>query len=433
MDPKYHRKHHHHHSHYTRFTLYGWVVCGLAALFYCYEYLLRIEPSVMMPQLMSYFHLKAAGLGFLISMYYYAYTPMQAVVGLTTDYFGPKRILTIAIAVCIVGVALFAFSSHITVAVSGRLLVGLGSSFAFVGVLKLAAMWLPHNRFAMFVGLTTALGMLGAMVGDVELTSLLGRITWRQLLNYSALFGVVFLPIFWLFVSERVDRTRERTGTPQSFRLLISEFLSLARSKQMWICGLIGCVMYLSLSAFAELWGIPFVNSLHFATHHFPADFNSLVFLGWLIGAPLNGWLSDKIKSRRAILINHSLISTILFSIVLYTPMTEFTLASCLFLFGLFSSGQVLVFVVARESTSLKSTATAIGFMNLLVMLGGMTVQPLVGLLLDWHWYGVMINNIRVYSMIDYNRALTIIPIALLVTSMMAFWLKETYGQGQDQ
>lgn len=386
----------------------------------------------MMPSLMHYFHLKAAGLGFLISMYYYAYTPMQAVVGVATDYFGPKRILMAAIVLCGIGVALFGISDHIAMAVTGRLLVGFGSAFAYVGVLKLAAMWLPHNRFAVFVGLTTALGMFGAMVGDIELANVLHYINWHRLLNYSAIFAFVLLPIFWLFVSERADRTGVRSGSRQSLAVLLAEFFDLARNKQMWICGAIGCVMYLSLSAFAEIWGIPFINVLKFKTWHVPADFNSLVFLGWLIGAPLNGWLSDRIRSRRAILINHSLIAAVFFSIVLYTPMTQGFLAVCLFLFGLFSSGQVLVFVVAREITTLKSTATAIGFMNFFVMVGGMTVQPLVGWLLDHYWSGVLSHGLRIYSVSDYERALTIIPVLLLISSFIAFFLKDTYGKVKD-
>lgn len=34
----------------------AWLVCALAAIFYCYEYLLRISPSVMSQQLMQAYH-----------------------------------------------------------------------------------------------------------------------------------------------------------------------------------------------------------------------------------------------------------------------------------------------------------------------------------------------------------------------------------------
>src|SRR3954470_19954672 len=77
-------------------ALYAWLVCGLGALFYCYEYFLRISPSVMTQDLMRVYHLDAAMLGNLAAFYYYAYTPMQLPVGVLMDRFGPRRLLVFA-------------------------------------------------------------------------------------------------------------------------------------------------------------------------------------------------------------------------------------------------------------------------------------------------------------------------------------------------
>jgi hypothetical protein len=53
----------------------GWFICGLGAIYYCYEYLLRVTPSVMEDPLRAHFHLTATGFGFLSAFYYYAYVP----------------------------------------------------------------------------------------------------------------------------------------------------------------------------------------------------------------------------------------------------------------------------------------------------------------------------------------------------------------------
>ena len=37
----------------TRSSLFAWAMCGFGALFYCYEYFLRISPSVITPELME--------------------------------------------------------------------------------------------------------------------------------------------------------------------------------------------------------------------------------------------------------------------------------------------------------------------------------------------------------------------------------------------
>src|SRR5579884_3613957 len=77
-------------------VIYAWLVCCLGALFYCYEYFLRISPSVMTQDLMRVYHLDAAMLGNLAAFYYYAYTPMQLPVGVLMDRFGPRRLLVFA-------------------------------------------------------------------------------------------------------------------------------------------------------------------------------------------------------------------------------------------------------------------------------------------------------------------------------------------------
>ena len=86
----------------------GWFICALGALFYAYEYLLRIAPSAMEDALRLHFNLTATGFGFLSAVYYYAYVPMQLPVGILMDRYGPKRLLTFACFLCVIGTYMFA-------------------------------------------------------------------------------------------------------------------------------------------------------------------------------------------------------------------------------------------------------------------------------------------------------------------------------------
>lgn len=95
---------------------FGWFLCGLAALFYCYEYLLRIAPSVMSTELMQYYALNATAFGNLFAVYYYIYTPMQIPVGLMLDRFGARFLLTFATLICAMGTLFFASSTSLEVA-----------------------------------------------------------------------------------------------------------------------------------------------------------------------------------------------------------------------------------------------------------------------------------------------------------------------------
>lgn len=402
---------------------YGWVVCTFAALFYCYEFLLRIQPGVMVPQLMHNFQIDASGLGILSAMYYWAYTPLQAIVGLVTDYYGPRRVLIGAIFLCIVGSLFFGLTHNLYVAAFGRFLTGFGSAFAFIGVLKLASMWLPHNRFALFAGITTALGMLGAITGDIDMAWAVQNFGWERVVLASVLIGAILLPLFLLFVHERDDAGLDgnELNLHQTFRGL----LQVVRNRQVILSGVIGCMLYLSLSAFAVLWGVSFVRVATHLSLVQAAEINSMVFFGWLVGSPLHGWLTDRIQKRRPQLIASSFAAAIVISVVLIWPhMPESLLFILLFLFGLFSSVEVLCFAVARDVTKLQLVATAMAIVNCLIMLGGMLVQPLVGIFMDVFFPVVPGHE---YSLRGFQLTLIIVPVGMLLAGILACFMRETY------
>ncbi len=120
----------------------AFTMCVLAAVFYCYEYYLRVAPSVMGDELKLTFNLSEAAFGHLAACYYYAYTPMQIPVGMLLDRFGVRKILTIACLLCALGTYFFAATEIFSVAQISRFMIGFGSAFAYVGVLKISDVWL---------------------------------------------------------------------------------------------------------------------------------------------------------------------------------------------------------------------------------------------------------------------------------------------------
>ena len=373
--------------------------------------------------------LTATSFGVLVSMYYWAYTPMQAIVGVMTDRFGPKRILTVAIGLCALGVFIFGDTTSIYIAGLGRFMVGVGSAFAFVGVLKLAAMWLPERYFPVFTGITTSLGMLGALCGDIGMTSMVHSFGWHKVISVSVIAGVLLIPIFYLFVHEKI--VHEPVKRPNdSFKVFFKHFVTLLKNKDILIAGVIGCLMYMSLSTFGEMWGIPFIQrEMHGSGQHLAAStINAAVFFGWLVGAPLMGILSQKLRTRRKLLMYGSLAAAGVFgTILMYPNLTPIEFGALLSLFGICCSAQILCFVVGRDYVDVKLAATAAGVINMLIMASGMLLQPLISKMLDWAWSGQMAHGLRVYSVNDYRLALTSLPVALVISAILAYFMKESY------
>jgi sugar phosphate permease len=407
-------------------THLGWIICFLAAVFYCYEYLLRIAPSFMVLELMLAFKASATEFGILSAFFYFVYTPMQLVVGLLSDLYGPRRILTVAIITCTIGSYLFSIADILFVAAIGRGLIGFGSAFAFVSILKLASSWLPQRFFALFVGLATMLGMIGAIVQVTLFSSLVHSIGWKETINVGTIAGVILIPLMWLIIRDK-PITEHQTKIKPQYRETFTGFLNILKKPQMWLNGFIACVMYLSLSLFAELWGIPFLSNVYKLSAHDAALACTMVYLGWLVGSPLIGYISDITCLRRIPILLGCLLSAILISLVIYLPPMKIELLYLiLFLFGFFSSFEILCFAVSSENAPQHLVATASAFTNFLTMLGGFASQPLVGMILDATWSGQTLGVIKVYSAENYQLSFAILPIALLLGFILSFWLKET-------
>jgi len=408
----------------------GWIICSLAAIFYCYEYILRVAPSVMVPELMQTFHANATEFGILAAVFYFIYTPMQLIVGPLSDLYGPRRILTLAIITCAIGSYIFSIAHTLLIAAIGRTLIGFGSAFAFVCVLKLASNWLPQRFFAFFVGLATTLGMIGAIFQITILGSLVNDIGWKQTIHLGTIAGMVLVPIIWLVIRDKPESKllqKNIIKTKPPYRETFEGFIKILKSPQMWLNGIIGCLMYVSLSGFAESWGTRALTIIYNLT---PSDSRlacPMVFLGWLIGGPLIGYISDITRSRKTPIFIGCFFSTILISLIIYLPHNNIKLLFfLLFLFGIFSSFEILCFAVSSENTSKTLIATASAFTNFLIMISGFASQPLIGKILDITWTNQMLNGVRAYSIINYQIALSILPIAFVAGFILTFWLKET-------
>lgn len=409
----------------------GWLIVTIAALFYCYEYFLRIAPGVMASQIRSAFQIDATGFGVLLGFYYYAYTPLQLPVGILVDRFGPRRLLFVACLLCVVGAFMFGNpQQNIIVAHAGRFLVGFGSAFAFVSVLKLASTWLPSRYFALVTGLVVSLGMIGAMLGDMALPIWLESLSWNDTVIYSAYVGIVIALLIILFIRDKRSSAKPFPTQQMNVKGLIVDFVKLLGNANVWINGLIGCLLYLSLTVFAEAWGIEFLQTVHGFSHKNATWANAMVFLGFAIGGPIVGIISERIRSRRKPMIIGSVIATAICAVIIYAENISVPMVYVLlFSFGFFTSAQVLIFAVARELFPKRLTGSALAMTNMMVMVGGMIFQPLTATLIDIHWGKTLLmeNGLRVYVAADFQYAMNLMLACFVLNIVLCLILRETY------
>ena len=406
----------------SKFVLTAWIIWIIAALYYSYEFFLRISPTVMVPDLMHAFSVNAATLGVLSACYYYAYASMQIPVGMLLDRFGIRRLLTLAAILVALGCFAFAHTTQLWVAEVGRVFMGLGSAFAFISCVKLARAWFSHTWLAVVIGLTNTLGVMGAMFGGAPLAHFVESVGWRTTLWVAGFIGITLALLIALIVRDAPAHINSEKATVHQFWQDLKYVISRRNN---WLVAIFAGLMVAPISAFTELWSVPFLIQVHHITRVDAALLSTVMFIGIACGGPVHGWLSGILKSRLPVLRGGAMGALVCLLLILYIPISsKIILVGLLFLFGFFTSSMLLCFAINSENNPLWATGVAIGFTNMLVMAGGALFQPLVGYLLDV-FAGVKSHQVVTqFSTHNFQLALTVLPICLLCAVILVHFIK---------
>ena len=413
----------------------SWMIWGLGAIFYVIGFYQRVAPGVMTVELMSDFGLTAVALGNLSAFYFYSYVAMQIPTGLLADHWGPRRLLTLGAAVAGFGTFVFALAPDVWWANFGRLLIGGSVAVAFVGMLKLAAHWLPPRQYALASGMALFCGVMGAVFAGVPLRLLVDAFGWRPVMMVSAIVTcAVAMGIWWLVRDDPKDKgyatyalihTDDDTRIPPSVLAGIREVF---RYRNTWLLYLIPGAVVGSVLTFAGLWGVPYLTTHYGMEKTMAAAVCSTLLIAWAVGGPTFGWLSDHLGYRKPLYALGCLVLLVGWGVILLLPaLPIWLLVLLLVLVGFFSGNMVIGFAFAKESAPARLAGTAAGVVNMGVMMGPMLLQPGVGWMLDRHWQGEMAEGVRVYSLEAYRSGFGLMLAWLALAMLLILFTRETH------
>ena len=406
--------------------LFPWAVWGLGALLFFYAFFHRVAPAVMVNELMRDFAVGGAILGTLSAFYFYPYAALQIPLGIMLDKWGPRRVLTAAAAFCGLGSLVFATADNLVIAYVGRAMIGAGSAFGWIGTLTLVSIWFPRSRFSLLAGLTAMIGMSGAVGGQAPLAAMIHAFGWRETLSVAALYGGILAIAFWTVVRNPTQTSPETSKQPAGGTIWnnLREVLSVP---QIWYVGFIIAMVSVPLLTFASLWGVPYMMSVYGMARTEAASSTSLLLIGWAVGAPLFGWLSDRIRSRRIPLLFSTIGSTASILVVVYVPNLPVNVILYLIFFNGFAGGAAVVaYATGREHIRPAVSGTTMGVMNCLAMGVSAVFQPVMGWILDLFWDGRMDAGARIYSIEAYQMAFLCFAVCGAMAIIASILVKET-------
>ncbi|MCP0913937.1 MFS transporter [Legionella septentrionalis] len=405
---------------------YAWLIWGLAAAFYFTDYMARVAPGVMHRHLQIDFGINEAGFGILTASFYVPYIMMQIPVGLAVDRISIRWILTVMSLITAFGCCVFGLSGGLFTASIGRMLIGFSAAFAFVSALRLATSWFPPAMLGLLSGLTQALGMLGAAAGEAPVSFLVGSVGWRHSMLIIAFLFIALAALLYQYVQDKPG-SKIKEIKPENKISILESLRIILSHRQAWLNALYAGFLFGPTAVIGEAIGPAYLQYGRGLSAHSAAFATGLIFIGWGIGGPLSGWLSDRIGRRKPIMIVSALCGVILTTLFVFYPSMDKTTAYILFfLFGLTNTGVAIAYAVSTELHERNVLGTSIAFTNMTSIFVGALMQPLVGRLVDLI-SGARAYNLETLTLMDFQFGLRILPLCSLVALILAFTVKETF------
>lgn len=417
-------------------SLRPWFIWGLAAFFFFAHYVVRVTPGHISEVLQAAFvQTSKYEFGVLGSAFYLPYVLMQMPVGYLVDRFGSRMLLTVAVLICSASALIFANAEVIGTAMISRVLLGFCSATAFIGALKLITVWFEPKQLALLVGITQALGMIGGATGAHLAPYLNDVIGWQSMFRLYAIVFFTLAILMYCVIRNRPDNyqtnaTNQSDSLPNSATL--SQLKAVIFNRYTWINALYAGLIYAPTDVLGELWGKEFLQKIHHLNPYTASHAISFLFIGWAIGGPCAGWLADH-WGRKPVMILSAMMGATLLPLVFYVPGIPMGLIMLiLFLYGISNTGLIASYTMAGELHSKELGGFSMAIANMLSVLLGSLLMPVLGWLLDWHASSHLgADGTLVHTILDYQRSTMVLPLCLFLAIFCALFTKETLVKSQ--
>jgi len=390
----------------------AWFFC---LLFYFIQYAVRSAPSVMLPELTAAFGLTTLGVSSLLGLYYYTYSTFAIVAGASLDRWGAKYTIPTGVLLLAAGIGMFGLGIGWAAQI-GRLLQGAGAAFAFVGAVYLATHGFPAKWLATAVGFTQCMGMLGGSAGQFAVAPLIhGPITWQQFWLYA---GIVTLVIALLLVI--ATPRREEPPAQGPVWTMFAPYKTVLSNPQSYLCGLSAGLLFLPTTVGGMIFGVSFLRQGWHLDYTEAVNRASMVPLGWVIGAPLLGYVADHFGRRKPVLFGGIVLMLAAATGILYLPANTAPPYLLGFLLGFGSGAAMIPYSIIKEVNPDKVKGSATGAINFLVFVMSAFAAPFYGWLLQ------KLSGGAPLTLPVFQRGGVGLILGMLIALVLAWFIRET-------
>jgi MFS family permease len=373
----------------------------------------------MMPQLSEAFGVSALGVSTIVGMFYYGYSPFSLVAGASLDRFGAKRVIPIGAAVVGIGALMFS-TGNSTVANIGRFLQGAGGAFALIGAAYLITKNFPASVAASFIGATQMFGMAGGSAGQFLVGPMIkGGLTWNQFWIYCGILGLIISAALLILLPR--EAPKESTTGSGGLAALLRSLGKVFRNPQSLLCGVISGLLFIPTTILGMTWGVRFLQEARGREYDAAVVLAATIPIGWMIGCPLLGFISDRLGRRKPVIIGGTVMLLGILTWVLFGNPEIFRGHAVGILMGIASGAAMIPYTVIKEANPPEVAGTATGVINFL----NFTFSALLGPLFGARLVGIPEGNVDL-ALAHYQAGFKPLLYGISLALVLSMFLKET-------
>ncbi|NRB10368.1 MAG: MFS transporter [Rickettsiaceae bacterium] len=381
--------------------LFAWITM---TIFYCYQYVLRIMPNIIMPDMVDKFNIGASEYGSFGSIYYIGYSLAHIPVGLFLSRFSARIVLPICIILTGVGLVPVIYTESWNGVLWGRVITGIGSCAAAVGAIQVFRIVFPNN-FTKMLGFMVFTGLVFAKYGGDVFSNTLHSIGLSAILNILLYAGLILSVITYFLMPKSTEEV--------SHHSLISDIKAVLFNPRILFVGMIAGLMLGPLEGFADVWGSAFLINVYEIEKIVADKITNSIMLGMAAGCIILPYIAEKFKFYYGTVLVSAIVMFVAFIYILNGNSNENILYYVSIIIGVFCAYQVIMIAKITTFVSEERSGIAGAMANMFIMIFGSIYHKVIGGVIENHWDGATLDDVKVYSDTAYINGVVVIPVGM--------------------
>lgn len=384
------------------------VVWSCICMFYCFQYILRLLPNIMLPNLMLKFNITSADFGSFAGIYYVGYILFHVLIGVMILRFNGRLIMSASVLIATIGIIPLTYNDWGNVII-GRFLTGVGSSAAIIGAFHYLKIVSPQT-FTRNLGALVCVGLVVAVYAMKPIGNYLLQMNLNLIIMILLIVGICLSLVCYVSLPE-VESKNTRSISFHDIKEILLNY-------KLMLVAILSGMMVGSLEGFADAWGSSFMSSVYGITRVEANSIVSFILFGMCLGSLILPAIADRTAFFYGITLSSASVMLVCFLFLMSGLASVTSLYPLCLLIGIASAYQPVILskITTLVPSELSSTAAALG--NMIIMSFGFFFHNTIGITMNYLWNGEMKDGERFYNSLVYIKGISVIPFMLAIAAI---------------